>query len=96
MKTISRSTLSPGIKEAIRQMRYGVSNGMGVRVYGNTTAPYLPSPGNGNTYYEYDVGQGRFNRGRARIVGLFAANGAMLHCYFTYTHYGSWMEVVNL
>lgn len=94
MKTISRSTLSPGIKEAIRELRYGFKqNSNRLTVYGNTTAPHLPTARGGNTYYEFDVGSGRVNRGYARIVALLSPEGAMLGCYFTNTHYGSWMEI---
>ncbi len=95
MLTISRNLLGHDIKEAIRQLRFGLAqNANAMTVYNNGTAPYLPNAGQGNTYYEYDVGQGRFNRGRARIVGLFAANGALLAMYFTSTHYASWREII--
>ncbi|MCB9597052.1 MAG: hypothetical protein H6719_30290 [Sandaracinaceae bacterium] len=97
MKTISRSTLSPAIKEAIRQLRYGFKQNQNrLTVYTNATGPYLPTAGGQNTYYEFDVGRGRVDRGRARIVALMAPNGEMLACYFTNTHYGSWMEIRNL
>jgi len=95
MRTIRRDSLGSDIREAIRQMRFSFSSARNhLREYGNNTAPYLPRARGNNTYYEYDVGQGRNDRGRARIVGLFAASGELLSCYFTDTHYASWREIV--
>ena len=94
MRKISRNKLGRDIKEAIRDFRYQLSvNSNRVTVYNNGTAPYLPNA-HGNTYYEYDVGSGRNDRGRARIVALVSGGGRLESLYFTNTHYGSWMEIV--
>jgi len=94
MKRLSRSKLGPAIKEAIRELRYLEATDGRLTEYQNNSSPKLPNAGRGNTYYEFDVGSGRFNRGRARIVALFAPNG-LLAMYFTDTHYRSWMEIGN-
>ena len=92
MRKIARSKLGPSIKEAIRELRYIQATDGRLTEYQNNSSPRLPNAHRGNTYYEFDVGAGRFNRGRARIVALFSPD-RLMKMYFTNTHYGSWMEI---
>lgn len=93
MRTIRRSSLSYQTKEALRQLRYLQASDGRLTEYQNNSSPRLPTAGRGNTYYEYDVGRGRIDRGRARIVALFSPDGRLMSAYFTDSHYRSWMEI---
>jgi guanyl-specific ribonuclease Sa len=94
IEKIFRDRAPAFVKEAIRELRFEITNGHPT-VFNNAEG-HLPPAGRGNTYYEYDVGMDRMGgRGAHRIVALASANKDLIALYYTNDHYDREWTVIE-
>ncbi len=88
-----RSKMGTHAREARREARYASTTGGGTTIFNNNEGR-LPRAGRGQHYIETDVGRGRHDRGRRRIVSLVQTSGGrVLRQYITEDHYRTFSEI---
>lgn len=78
-------------KEARREARYAAKEG-GTTIFNNAQG-LLPAAGKNQHYTETDVGAGRQDRGKRRVVSLVeTSTGRVFRQYHTDDHYSSFVQ----
>jgi guanyl-specific ribonuclease Sa len=88
-KTKKASKKDADAREGSREARYASTTGGGTTTFNNNEKK-LPKAPKGQEYIETDVGKGRNNRGKRRVVSLVESNtGKVLKQYNTEDHYST-------
>ena len=103
--TVSRSALPADVQMGIVNLKNRIRRGMGrgPRAFDNrkdverSTGQPLPKLGRGCQYVEGDVGRGRWDRGKRRLVAeIVESTSQVREIYFSDEHYlkGSFVRVI--
>lgn len=87
------ANLKNSLQAASQQLPRTFSNRKDI---GNMAGQPLPKPSLGCCYVEYDVGRGRLDRGKRRLVaGVVQSTGQVREIYFSDEHYrkGSFVRI---